>query len=45
MKPSESLKKIIEEETKRLKKLFDYPSYLAIHNLVRRPANSLVPNY
>lgn len=36
MKPSESLKKIIEEETKRLKKFFDYPSYLAIHNLVRR---------
>ncbi len=36
MKPSELLKNILEEESKRLKDLFDYPSYLAIHNLVRR---------
>ncbi|WP_044397936.1 hypothetical protein [Lacinutrix sp. Hel_I_90] len=36
MKPSESLKNILIEESKSLKKLFDYPSYLAIHNLVRR---------
>jgi len=36
MKPSELLKNILEDESKKLKELFDYPSYLAIHNLVRR---------
>ncbi|MFY9243670.1 MAG: hypothetical protein WAO74_11645 [Polaribacter sp.] len=36
MTPSESLKIILEEESKKLKELFDYQSYLAIHNLVRR---------
>ncbi|WP_431109145.1 hypothetical protein [Winogradskyella poriferorum] len=36
MKPSESLKIILDEESKKLKELFDYPAYLAIHNIVRR---------
>lgn len=36
MKPSESLNNILEAESKKLKEFFNYPSYLAIHNIVRR---------
>lgn len=36
MNTSESLKIILDEESRKLKELFDYPAYLTIHNIVRR---------
>lgn len=36
MTPSHILKEILDSESERLKELFDYPAYLAIHNIVRR---------